>query len=591
MKHTPKQLKYLLSIWRDWPRLVWSVVKVTVRFGPAAVLQRAKAILPRVIEEQTVSPTEVAKLGGKKPLISVILPTYNTPIKLFRDAVASVFDQVYTNWELIVVDDASESAELLALLKNLSQQDPRVNVYFRLRNGNISRAINDGLKRCRGTFFTILDHDDRLSRNALYYVAKAIIEQPKVDIIYSDEDKLSADGTVRTGAFFKPDWSPEYIHTFMYTCHLLAYRTRKALTVGSFDSRFDGAQDFDYFLRFTEKSQRIFHIPHVLYHWRIWAQSTASGTDAKPYAFERAHKALRNHLTRTAEQFELQPSKLPGHHDVTFLPRRADLISIVIPTANGGITIGNRLENHIDTLIRQILDESSYQKFEIVIAHNGNLTGDQLAFFEDQQKVKLYHYQSVTFNLAEKINKAASECNGNYLLLLNDDIRVISKNWLERMLGMAQRKGVGAVAPKLLFHNGRVQHAGIVLLQGMPGHPFYGEPDGNGYGLGIRATRNCIAVTGACKITPAKLFHRLNGYDSAFPMNYNDVDYCLRARELGYRSVYLANVSMYHYEGVSKGTTKQDLSHELVKFRARWAQKYPHDPYYNPNLHQFIPYR
>jgi O-antigen biosynthesis protein len=526
------------------------------------------------------------------PTISVIMPVYNTPEDMLTAAISSVIEQVYENWELIIVDDKSIDPHVAKIIEKFAKEDKRIKVCFRKENGNISKALNTGISMAIGEFIAVLDHDDTLDKYALYWVVRSILDKPDVDYLYTDEDKISRDGKTCFGPFYKPDWSPEYFLAMMYTCHLGVYRTSIVRDIGGYRTEFDGAQDYDLTLRFLARTNKVFHIPQVLYHWRVWEQSTAQSNEAKPYAEICARRALIEFLESKNEKFFIADEFLPGHHQVKFLPKDNPLVSIVIPTANGSIDINGSIEMHIDAVTKGIFEKTAYPNYELVVVHNGNLLPQQEKSLAARKNLRLVHYDKKIFSLAEKINLGCAHALGEYLVIMNDDIRVISKDWLDQMVGMIQRDGVGAVGPKLLFPNGTIQHAGVVLLGGLPGHVYYEWPkDAAGYAMGAKVDRNYLAVTGACTITPKWLFDKLGGYSSKYPLNYNDVDYCLRLHRLGYRSVYLANVELYHYEGVSKEGGRSVSDAEVQLFLDDWSSIYSSDPYYNINLSQNAPYQ
>lgn len=532
-----------------------------------------------------------AELPEQPPMISVIVGIYKTPLHMLKQAIDSIIHQTRSDWELILVDDCSNNQQIADLIMQYHDADKRVKCFFRSQNGNISEANNTGLEYATASFYTILDHDDALHPEAFYHVSTAIAENADVDYIYSDEDKLTEDGKSCFGPFFKPDWSPEYIIAMMYTCHMSIFRTELVKSIGGYNSKFDGAQDYDLALRVVNRTKNIIHLPMVLYHWRVWENSTASSIDAKPDSLERARKAIIDHLDYKHDNYSITDAVIRGHFRVDFYPKEESLVSIVIPTANGDMEINGQIERHINAVCEGILEKTEYKNYEIVVVHNGDLDDGQLTWFNSMDNVKLCHYQSEEFSLAEKINQGAAAAAGEYLVIMNDDIRVISPDWLTQMLGMVQREGVGVVGPKLLFPDNTIQHAGVVLLGGLPGHAYYQYPsDAHGYGLGAAVNRNYSAVTGACAITPTKLYNELGGYSSRYPLNYNDVDYCLRAAALGYRSVYLANVELYHYEGVSKDGGRSVGDTEIDKFLEDWSDKMKFDPYYNPTLSQLRPY-
>ncbi|WP_422133031.1 MULTISPECIES: glycosyltransferase [unclassified Endozoicomonas] len=524
-------------------------------------------------------------------LISVIICIYKTPLKMLKQSIDSILNQSYKNWELILVDDCSENKKITKMIRHFQKNDSRIKVIIRSENGNISAANNTGLKHVSGQFFTILDHDDTLHPDALYHAVISINRNPNVDYIYSDEDKITRNGEKIYGPFFKPDWSPEYILSMMYTCHMSMFRTSLVKNLGGYNSEFDGAQDYELVLRVINQSMNIVHIPMVLYHWRVWENSTAETIDAKPESIGRARKAIENHLDEKKENFSINDSEFKGHFNIDFYPKEESLVSIIIPTANGEIKINGCYEKHINAVCKSIFRLTEYKNYEIIVVHNGNLDSSQLVWLKSFRNIKLSHYQSEQFSLAQKINQGSAAADGEYLVIMNDDIRVISSNWLTLMLGMVQRDGVGVVGPKLLFPDNTIQHAGVVLLGGLPGHAYYKWPvNSQGYALGAAVNRNYSAVTGACSITPKKLFNILGGYSNRYPLNYNDVDYCLRASKLGYRSVYLANVELYHYEGVSKEGGRSVKNSEILTFLEDWGEEFKFDPYYNPSLNQMQPY-
>jgi glycosyltransferase involved in cell wall biosynthesis len=578
---------------------IWRMVmEVARREGLRGVVTRSRAVLrgAHATGVAQAAPDPWGDATGDdlaaKPLVSVLMPTYNTPRDMLDAAIASVRAQTYPHWELCIADDASTEPHVREVIARHVKEEPRIRARYREANGNISASLNTALEMCGGDFVTVLDHDDLLDPKALYGIARAISENPRVDYVYTDEDKVSADGKRFYGPFFKPDWSPEYLHSLMYTCHLGAYRTSIAREIGGYRSAFDGAQDLDFTLRFLLKSENIAHVPRVLYHWRVWEASTASSPEAKPYAEARARKALEEYLAARGETFTIGPGPRAGHHEVRFLPRSEPLVSIVIPTANGKIDIHGRTEWHIDEVTRTILEKTTYRNYEVVVIHNGDLREEQVRALSSHANVKLVLYQAEKFSLADKINLGCAESRGEYLAIMNDDIRVVTEDWITLMLGMAQREGVGAVGPKLLFPDGRIQHAGVVILGGCPGHAYYEWPgDAEGYGLGAMVARNYIAVTGACMMVSRKLFDEVGGFSARYPLNYNDVDFCLKLHELGYRSVYLPSVVLYHYEGVSKEGGRSVGTGELERFLADWADKVRFDPYYNPNLSQHAPYQ
>ena len=486
----------------------------------------------------------------RKPLISVLVPVYETGEKWLRLCIESVLNQQYPHWELCIADDCSTSPHVRKILEEYSLRDARIKTIFRTENGHIARATNSALELATGEFVALLDHDDELTADALLEVAIAHNEDPAAGWLYSDEDKIDEDNFC-SDPFFKPDWSPEYFLTCMYTCHLGVYRTAAVHEIGGFRAEVNGAQDYDLALRLMARKIRVHHIPKVLYHWRTLAASTASGGDAKDYAYPAAQRALANYLKEAGLTGEVLPGPRHGFHKINFAILGDPKVSIVIPSAARIVEYDGQRLDLLRMCVSSIRQKSTYKNYEIIVVDNDDLRPELRDWLLG--KVRLVTYKSEKFNLAEKINLGASHASGEHLILLNDDIKIISADWIEQMLQYSQQPGVGAVGAKLLFPNRRIQHAGIVLLNGNPGHAYYDHPpEEMGYYLSVVVARNYIAVTGACTMTPAAAYHAVGGYSEDFPLNYNDVDYALKLRDKGYRSVYVPEAELFHYESVSK---------------------------------------
>lgn len=523
-----------------------------------------------------------------KPVISILTPVYNTPERWLRRMIDSVLDQQYPHWELCIADDHSTSAHVRSILEEYKARDSRIKVAFRDTNGHIARATNTALELATGEFIALLDHDDELTPDALLENAVAINESPSLDFIYSDEDKIDEDG-ICTDAFFKPDWSPDYMLTCMYTCHLGVYRTALAREMGGFRQEVNGAQDYDLALRIVAQTDRIHHIPKVLYHWRTLPQSTASGPDAKDYAYPAAQRAIANYLELTGTPGKVLPGPREGFHRVLFDIKGTPRVSVVIPSAGRTIDYEGRKIDLLRMCVGSIRQKSTWPDIEVIVIHNNDLRPDQEEWLST--RAVLVPYTAADFNLSEKINLGARHATGEHLIIQNDDTEVIAADWIEHMLRYSQDPGVGAVGVKLLFPNNRIQHAGVILMNGAPGHPYYNHPaDEVGYFLSAQVPRNYIAVTGACMMTRHELWDRVGGFGEDFPLNYNDVDYCLKVRDQGCRTVYVPEATLYHYESVSREAAHGVKPGELEHFRAKWMERYFLDPFYNPNLPMDYPY-
>ncbi|PAX54338.1 glycosyltransferase family 2 protein [Brunnivagina elsteri] len=518
-----------------------------------------------------------------KPRFSIIMPVYNVEAQWLEKAIKSVINQIYPYWELCIADDASPSPHIREILTRYSQLDERIKVVFRTENANISAASNSALEIATGDYIALLDNDDELAINALFENAKLINQHPEADFIYSDEDKIDIKGK-RSDPFFKPDWSPEYFHSCMYTCHLGVYRTNIIKEIGGFRSEYDGSQDYDLVLRVVEKTQNIHHIPKILYHWRIIPSSVTSGEEAKPWAYIAAQRALEDMLSRSSYPGYVEKTERAGFWQVRRNIQGQPLISIIIPSAAKTIDTPDGDLCLLENCIHSIETISNYRNFEIIVVDGYDIPENILKNIA-AENINLVRCGN-QFNFSERINLGVTQAKGEYLVLLNDDTEVITPNWLEQMLELSQQKEIAAVGAKLLFPNGKIQHAGVTILNGNPGHVFYGcEKDHPGYFCSNIVTRNYLGVTGACLMMRKQVFEELGGMDEDFPLNYNDVDLCLKAHQAGYRNVVIPSVELIHYESVSRGEGLKPG--EWEKLNNKWKnylQGLNYDPYYNPNL-------
>ncbi len=521
-----------------------------------------------------------AEAMDRPPLLSVLLPAYNSEPRYLRSAIDSVRRQTYPHWELCIADDGSTVAEVRPILEEYARMEPRIRVTFGEQNAGIAAASNAALELATGEYVALLDHDDELAEHALSRVAREIVADRDLDLVYSDEDKLDADGR-HIAPFFKPDWSPEYFLACMYTCHLGVYRTSLVRELGGFRGDYDFAQDYDLALRIVARTQRVGHIPDVLYHWRMLPTSTARSAEAKPQAHAAARRAVENHLVETGRSGIIEPGPVPGFHRARFTIAGQPRVSVIIPTAGREALIRGRATTFVANCVQSLRRQSSYPNYEVLVLDNGDLPPNLRQQLGEWGAVCIPFTEP--FNLATKMNRGAARALGDHLVFLNDDVEVIRGDWLEALLEYSQQPEIGAVGARLLFPDGRVQHAGVVVLDGDPLHQYYGEPrDSLGYFCGAVVPRNCTAVTGACLMTRRDVFHELGGFSEAFPLNYNDMDYCLRVRESGRRIVFTPYAELYHYEAASKAGI---FPPELDAFKARWREKLPRDPYANPNLH------
>lgn len=508
------------------------------------------------------------------PLISVVVPTYNTPLPLLKAAIDSVERQLYPNWELCVVDDCSSDEGVRDSLLRAARSNPKIRLCFRSANGNISAATNDGIDMAVGDYVALLDHDDELTEDALFHMVRLLNDKPETDIIYSDLDKIDLAG-VRSEPFFKPAWSPEYFRAVMYVGHLLIVRRSLLLQVGGCADRYNNVQDFELTLRLVERTSRIEHIPRILYHWRRVPGSIAADANAKPNVEELQERAVQEHLDRL---------RLPGraiqlgNHRVRVVPRPRStrpLVSILIPTRDKPELIGRCLQS--------LYGKATYPDFEVIVGDNDTRDREALAILQRHPIRRLslpgnFHFSRFT-------NAMAQEARGDYLVLLNNDTEVLHGDWLEHLLYYAEQPDVGAVGPLLLYGNGNVQHAGVILgPRGTADHVVRGIPaDSDGYAGSLRCTREVSAITGACLMVSKDKYAECGGLNERFVRHYEDVDFCLRLRARGWRNVYVASTALIHHESMTRGSV-YDFTDRILLLDYWEPEILRGDPYYNRNF-------
>lgn len=518
------------------------------------------------------------------PRISVVTPVWNTNLVHLRAAIDSVRAQSYGDWELCLVDDASAAGGVTDCLDGYAASDSRIVVRHRSSTGGTVAASNEALSMATGDFVAFLDHDDVLDPNALLQVVRLLNERPDADLIYTDEDKIGPDGSL-TETFHKPAWSPEYLLGCMYLNHLCVYRRALVHGLGGLRPEMEGSQDWDLALRFTELTDRVHHVPQVLYHWRITEGSTSGGAANKEYAIASARRAVSDHMRRRqvrgrCEDIRNHPGWFRVNYDVTGKP----LVSIIVPAGGGRRMIRSQPTDLIRNCIGSILERTEYDNFEIVCVLDDATASEvrsSLAGFADD-RIRFLKVPG-EFNFSTKVNRGAVVSEGEHLLLLNDDTEVMTASWLTDLVGISQQHHVGAVGAKLYFADGRVQHAGVAVTGGFPGHANYGaDADSPGYFGNLILNGNFTAVTGACLMSPKDVFEEVGGFSPALPLNYGDVDYCLKLRQHGYRVVFASSVELYHYEtSTRKGVVTEP---ELETFRQLWPALEFADPFYSPHL-------
>lgn len=529
----------------------------------------------------------------RRPLISVVMPAYETDERLLREAIASVEAQLYPHWELCVADDASPGPHVWRVLQEAAARDARIKVVRRESNGHISAASNSALALASGEFVALMDHDDVLPEHALYEVAAAIDEQPDLDLIYSDEDKIDGQGR-RFEPYFKTDWNPELLLSHNMVSHLGVYRRALIERVGGLREGFEGSQDYDLTLRVSELTQpsRIRHIPAVLYHWRQQADVGSFSEQALERCADAGRRAVAEHLERIGAEcakVEVQPNAPAWVHVSRACPTPEPLVSVIIPTRDRVELLGPCVEG--------LLNRTDYPSIELLIVDNGSVEPETHALFEslrEDARVRVLPRPGA-FNYSALNNSAIAASRGEIVLLLNNDIDVIEGGWLREMVAHAVRPEVGAVGARLLYGDGRVQHGGVILgVGGVPpvaGHLYVGAPrDDLGYFGHLQLTRNVSAVTGACLAMRREVFDRAGGLDEAnLAVAFNDVDLCLKVRELGLSVVWTPKAELYHLESASRGSDlrpehSERFRREINHMRKRWGAALDDDPFYGPNF-------
>ncbi|HEY3142778.1 MAG TPA: glycosyltransferase [Acidimicrobiales bacterium] len=520
-----------------------------------------------------------------EPFFSVVTPVYNPPAPVLEAMLASVRNQSFANWEHCLVDDGSSEPHVRKILDRASRDDSRVRVFYRESNGGIVAASNDALQRATGEFVALLDHDDELDPEALRLAHETLVADPEVDYLYTDEDLIDETGRC-FNPFLKPDWSPERMRTQMYTCHLSIHRRRLALEVGGFDAAFDGSQDWDLVFKVTEKARKVAHIRQVLYHWRMVAGSTAlEGIDAKPWAFAAGTRAIQAHCDRVGFPATAE------HDDVLFgiyhlRPRleTRPLVSIIIPTAGRPREVWGEQRVLVSHCVQSILAKSTYDNYELICVVDHSMDPTVLAGLQAMagERLRIVH-STQPFNFAERINLGALAASGDHLLLLNDDMEVITPDWIERLVMYSSFPGIGAVGGKLLLSDGRIQHVGVMFQQGWPGHIYRGfAREFGGYRGNTLVAGNLLAVTGACIMSSREAFESVGGFSTLFPLNYNDVDYCLKLNAEGQRVVLDPDTVLYHFESSSRASDVRPWENDLL--HRRWGAWVNPDPYSSPGI-------
>lgn len=521
------------------------------------------------------------------PKFSVVVPLYHTPAKFLKDLVRSMMYQSYANWELCLVNASPEDVHLTSLLENWAMRDKRIRVIRLEKNLGIAQNTNAGIAASTGEFIAFLDHDDFLEPDALFCYADALNKDKTIDVFYSDEDKTDEYAAHYFYPHFKSDFNIDLLHANNYMCHFLAVRKSLVDTVGGLNEKFDGAQDYDFVLRLTENTKKIYHCPRILYHWRCSNQSTAANQGNKMYAIHAGKAALNAHYKRIGWNARAQEGAVDGWYQTKFTLKEEPLVSILIPNKDH--------TDDLDVCLNSFFERADYQNYEFIIIENNSVLPETFAYYEKIEKehdnVKVVYWEA-GFNYSTINNFGFKFAKGDYIMLLNNDVELITPDIFQSMLGFCMRPEVGIVGAKLLYNDHTVQHAGVLVgAGGLADHVFKGiHEDDPGYMGRAISSQDVSAVTAACLLVKRSVYEEVGGLEDEFQVAFNDVDFCLKVRKAGYLIVYDADVKLFHYESKSRGmedTTERFIrfGNEMMLLNSKWDILSTFvDPYYNPNL-------
>lgn len=554
-----------------------------------------------VAYEEWIETVELPSLPGNKevslmlasmthpPVISIVIPVYNPAEIYLRACLDSVLAQSYPHWELCIADDRSPKEHVQRVLREYEAKDSRIKVVYRKHNGHISAASNSALEIAKGDFVALLDHDDVLPEHAMLFMAQAICEQPHTQILYSDEDKINARGE-RFDPHFKSDWNPDLFFSQNYVSHLGVYRRSLLQQIGGFRLGVEGSQDQDLLLRCLPHvaAEQIVHIPRVLYHWRTIEGSTALASGEKSYTTEAGIKALRDYFSKQQPEVTVEAGLVPNTYRVRYpISEPAPLVSLLIPTRDRRALT--------ETAVRSIIDRSTYTHFEILILDNGSVEQETLDFFaqiqQEDSRVRVLRYDH-PFNYSAINNFGVRHAKGAIIGLVNNDVEVINPDWLTEMVSHCMRPEIGCVGAKLYYSNDTLQHGGVILgIGGVAGHSHKQYPRHHpGYFSRLLLTQTLSAVTAACLLIRKNIYEEVAGLDEEnLHVAFNDVDFCLKVREAGYRNLWTPYAELYHYESISRGA--EDSPEKIARFarevnfmKSKWGKHLELDPFYSPNL-------
>ncbi len=536
-------------------------------------------------------------LNRDAPLISIIVPTYNTNSTHLRECIESVRRQRYQNWELCISDDCSSSKHIHSILRDYQSRDHRIKLIIRKSNGHICKASNDALNLATGEYVALLDHDDILSDNALYWVARELQKKPYANLIYSDEDKIDDNGA-RSCPHFKPAFNLDLLLSYNFISHLGVYRRDVITKIGGFRAGLEGSQDHDLALRtvLESSSDQIVHIPRVLYHWRAHPESTASTPDSKDYTTESGLKAVQHYLDKQHERGGVEATARVQAKNRFYcqwqMPKEQPSVELIIPTRDQAEVL--------KLAINSIISKTDYQDYTITIVDNQSTQSSTRKLFEKitakhPEKIKIIKYNK-KFNYSAINNFAVARSRADIIVLVNNDVEVISKNWLSEMVSHASRPDVGCVGAKLYYSNGTIQHGGVIIGIGqVAGHAHkYFPGDSPGYVDRLQYAQQVTAVTAACLAIRRNIYNNVGGLNEQdLTIAFNDIDFCLRVHARGFRNIFAPKAELYHHESISRGSEdspekqkrfKREIDYMLRQYDIQDNEELPSDIFYNPNL-------
>lgn len=563
-------------------------VRLTERFQPEEIAY--EPWLQRHIPSQEMLEKQRRHIFKNGPKISIIVPTYKTPEEFLRQMVESVQAQTYGNWELCIGDGSAvsnpEENIVKTVLDEYRAKDSRIRYTILEANLGIADNTNAAFALASGDFVALLDHDDILAPNALYEIVREVSDDREIDVLYTDEDKVSMDLKEHFQPHLKPDFSIDLLRSNNYICHMFVVRNSIAKQIGGFRKEFDGAQDYDFIFRCTEAARKVRHIPKILYHWRVHKNSTAENPASKMYAFDAGKRAIEAHLERKGAKGIVSHTPDLGFYRVQYEVQDNPLVSIIIPNKDNADILKRCLES--------IRNKSTYKNHEIIIVENNSIKEETFAYYravDGQDRIKVVYWKE-QFNYSLINNFGVANAQGEYIVLLNNDTEIITENWLEEFLGHCQRPEVGITGAKLYYPDNTIQHAGTIIgIGGIAGHAFIGMPRSHsGYLHKASIQQDLSAVTAACLMIKRSVFDEVGGFEGKLSVAFNDVDLCLKVGKAGYLVVYDPYVELYHYESKTRGAedTKEKVrrfQNEIEYMRTAWTDILKNgDPYYNVNL-------